>query len=313
MHFSRFSVEDKSQPYTISLNMDTSLPTIAFLGTGLMGGPMAQNLLKAGYTLHAWNRTPQKAQALQPNGAIVHNSPAEAVQHADILITMLKDGPAVQEVIFDSNVANALPPGATHIDMGSISPDEAIAHCELHKELNHTYLDAPVSGGTIGATAGELAIMVGGDPETFATCTPIFQAMGSPTHIGPTGTGQLTKLANQVIVAITIGAVSEAFILAGAGGADPAKVRQALQGGFASSRILSEHGLRMVERNFEPGGPAKFQLKDLNNALKAAKRHNLNLPITNLLQNLYDAMISSGSGDLDHSALLTHLEAIQSK
>jgi len=293
--------------------MDTSLPTIAFLGTGLMGGPMAQNLLKAGYTLHAWNRTPQKAQALQPHGAIVHNSPAEAVQHADILITMLKDGPAVQEVIFDSNVANALPPGATHIDMGSISPDEAIAHCELHKELNHTYLDAPVSGGTIGATAGELAIMVGGDPETFATCTPIFLAMGSPTHIGPTGTGQLTKLANQVIVAITIGAVSEAFILAGAGGADPAKVRQALQGGFASSRILSEHGLRMVERNFEPGGPAKFQLKDLNNALKAAKRHNLNLPITQLLQNLYDAMISSGSGDLDHSALLTHLEAIQSK
>ena len=293
--------------------MDTSLPTIAFVGTGLMGGPMARNLLKAGYTLHAWNRTPEKAQALQSDGAIVHNSPLEAVQHADILITMLKDGPAVQEVIFDGGVANALPAGATHIDMGSISPDEAIAHCELHKELNHTYLDAPVSGGTIGATAGELAIMVGGDPETFVTCTPIFQAMGSPTHIGPTGTGQLTKLANQVIVAITIGAVSEAFILAGAGGADPAKVRQALQGGFASSRILSEHGLRMVERNFEPGGPAKFQLKDLNNALKAAKRHNLNLPITQLLQNLYDAMISSGSGDLDHSALLTHLEAIQSK
>ena len=291
----------------------SSLPTIAFVGTGLMGGPMARNLLKAGYTLHAWNRTPEKAQALQSEGAIVHNSPAEAVQTADILITMLKDGPAVQEVIFDGGVANALPAGATHIDMGSISPDEAIAHCELHKELDHTYLDAPVSGGTIGATAGELAIMVGGDSETFATCTPIFEAMGRPTHIGPTGTGQLTKLANQVIVAVTIGAVSEAFILAGAGGADPAKVREALQGGFASSRILSEHGLRMVERNFEPGGPAKFQLKDLNNALKAAKRHNLNLPVTNLLQSLYDAMIASGSGDLDHSAMLTHLESIQPK
>jgi 2-hydroxy-3-oxopropionate reductase len=289
----------------------SSFPTIAFIGTGLMGGPMARNLLKAGYKLHVWNRTPEKARSLESDGAIYFPSPILAVANAEVLITMLKDGPAVQEVIFDGGVADALPSGATHIDMGSISPDEAIAHCELHKALSHTYLDAPVSGGTIGATAGELAIMVGGEPDTFSACTPIFEAMGNPTHIGPTGSGQLTKLANQVIVAITIGAVSEAFILAGAGGADPAKVRQALQGGFAASRILSEHGLRMVERNFEPGGPAKFQLKDLNNALKSAKRLNLNLPITNLLQYLYDSMIKSGSGELDHSALITHLETLQ--
>ena len=287
------------------------LPTIAFLGTGLMGTPMAKNLLRAGYRLQVWNRTPEKATALEQYGAKPFGDPCEAVREADILITMLKDGPAVREVVFDGRVADALPQGASHIDMGSISPAEAIEHAQLHKPLGHPCLDAPVSGGTIGATKGELAIMVGGDEETFQAHTPIFDAMGSPTHIGPHGCGQLSKLANQVIVAITIGAVSEAFILAGAGGADPGKVREALQGGFASSRILSEHGLRMVERNFEPGGPAKFQLKDLNNALKAAQSHNLDLPITRLLQQLYDSMIGSGGGELDHSALLTHLEGLQ--
>ena len=287
------------------------LPTIAFLGTGLMGAPMARNLLRTGYRLQVWNRTPDKAAALEPDGAIPFDDPCDAVRAADVLITMLKDGPAVREVVFDQGVADALPQGATHIDMGSIGPAEAIEHAQLHEKLGHPCLDAPVSGGTIGATKGELAIMVGGDEKTYQTHVPIFDAMGSPTHIGPHGCGQLSKLANQVIVAITIGAVSEAFILASAGGADPAKVRQALQGGFASSRILSEHGLRMVERNFEPGGPAKFQLKDLNNAIQAAQSHNLDLPITRLLQSLYDAMIASGRGELDHSALLTHLEGLQ--
>jgi 2-hydroxy-3-oxopropionate reductase len=286
-------------------------PTIAFLGTGLMGSPMARNLLRAGFSLHAWNRSHEKAAALGAEGAVVFIDPREAVREADVLITMLKDGPAVREVVFQQGVAEALPKGATHIDMGSISPAEAIEHARLHEKLGHPCLDAPVSGGTIGATEGKLAIMAGGEEETFHTHVPIFEAMGTPTHIGPHGCGQLSKLANQVIVAVTIGAVSEAFILAGAGGADPAKVRQALQGGFASSRILSEHGLRMVERNFQPGGPAKFQLKDLNNALNAANTHNLDLPITRLLQQLYDAMISAGGGELDHSALLTHLEKMQ--
>ena len=172
------------------------------------------------------------------------------------------------------------------------------------------YLDAPVSGGTKGATAGELAIMAGGAAETFAAMEPVFAAMGRATHVGPNGCGQLSKLANQVIVAITIGAVSEALILAGGGGADRAQVREALQGGFASSRILSEHGQRMVQRQFEPGGPARFQVKDLKNALAAAERLGLDLPITRLTNELFTAMVASGKGDMDHSGLLTHLEAI---
>ena len=152
--------------------------------------------------------------------------------------------------------------------------------------------------------------MAGGDAETFAAMQPVFAPLGQATHVGPNGCGQLAKLANQIIVAITIGAVSEALILAGGGGADRAKVREALQGGFASSRILTEHGQRMVDRAFEPGGPAKFQLKDLHNALSAADRLGLELPITKLLHGLFDAMVQSGKGDMDHSGLLTHLEAL---
>jgi 2-hydroxy-3-oxopropionate reductase len=194
--------------------------------------------------------------------------------------------------------------------MSSIGADEAIEHAKRHAERGVRYLDSPVSGGTRGASAGELAIMAGGDAETFAAMQPVFAALGHATHVGPNGCGQLAKLANQIIVAITIGAVSEALILAGGGGADRAKVREALQGGFASSRILTEHGQRMVDRAFEPGGPAKFQLKDLHNALSAADRLGLELPITKLLHGLFDTMVQSGKGDMDHSGLLTHLEAL---
>ena len=255
-------------------------PNIAFIGTGLMGGPMARCLLREGFPLKVWNRTHSKAESLEELGATVLDSPSEAVKDAKVLITMLKDGPAVDEVVFRQGVATDLPPGSIHVDMGSIGLDQAVEHGERHAIRGIRYLDAPVSGGTKGAKAGDLAIMVGGDSETFAEVVPVFDAMGRPTHVGPTGCGQLSKLANQVIVAITIGAVSEAFILAGAGGADRSKVRDALQGGFASSRILSEHGLRMVNRDFEPGGPAKFQVKDLVNALRAAERLGLDLPIT---------------------------------
>ena len=230
--------------------------------------------------------------------------------NADVLITMLSDGPAVSNVIFAQGAAEAMREGTTHIDMSSIGADEAIEHARRHGERSVRYLDAPVSGGTRGASAGELAIMAGGDAETFAAMQPVFAPLGQATHVGPNGCGQLAKLANQVIVAITIGAVSEALILAGGGGADRAKVREALQGGFASSRILTEHGQRMVNRAFEPGGPAKFQLKDLRNALSAADRLGLDLPITKLLHGLFDAMVQSGKGDMDHSGLLTHLEAL---
>jgi len=287
-------------------------PNIAFIGTGLMGSPMARCLLREGFPLKVWNRTHSKAESLKELGATVLDSPSEAVKDAKVLITMLKDGPAVDEVVFRQGVATDLPPGSIHVDMGSIGLDQAVEHGERHAIRGIRYLDAPVSGGTKGAKAGDLAIMVGGDSETFAEVVPVFEAMGSPTHVGPTGCGQLSKLANQVIVAITIGAVSEAFILAGAGGADRSKVRDALQGGFASSRILSEHGLRMVNRDFEPGGPAKFQVKDLVNALRAAERLGLDLPITKLLHRLFEDMVQSGGAELDHAGLLGHLETITS-
>ena len=285
-------------------------PSIAFLGTGLMGAPMCQNLLSAGLPLTVWNRSLAKAEPLAKRGAVVADSPQSAAADADVVITMLSDGPAVWTVMFEQGAADAIREGVTHIDMSSIGADEAIEHAKRHAERGVRYLDSPVSGGTRGASAGELAIMAGGDAETFAAMQPVFAALGQATHVGPNGCGQLAKLANQIIVAITIGAVSEAFILAGGGGADRAKVREALQGGFASSRILTEHGQRMVDRAFEPGGPAKFQLKDLHNALSAADRLDLELPITKLLHGLFDAMVQSGKGDMDHSGLLTHLEAL---
>jgi 2-hydroxy-3-oxopropionate reductase len=257
-----------------------------------------------------WNRSLAKAEPLAKRGAVVADSPQSAVADADVVITMLSDGTAVADIMFNQGVAEAIRESATRIDMSSIGADEAIEHAKRHVKRGVRYLDAPVSGGTKGAAAGELAIMAGGDAKTFAAMQPVFAPLGQVTHVGPNGCGQLAKLANQVIVAITIGAVSEAFILAGGGGADRARVREALQGGFASSRILTEHGQRMVKRDFEPGGPARFQLKDLRNALSASERLGLDLPITRLLHDLFDAMVQSGKGDMDHSGLLTHLEAL---
>jgi len=285
-------------------------PIIAFLGTGLMGEPMCHNLLQAGLPLTVWNRSPEKTERLAKRGATVANSPHDAVTGADVVITMLSDGPAVTDLIFNQGVADSLAKGSTRIEMGSIGTDEAIDHAKRHAEQGVHYLDAPVSGGTCGAGAGELAIMAGGDASTFAAMQPVFAPLGQATHVGPSGCGQLAKLANQVIVAITIGAVSEAFILAGGGGADRAQVREALQGGFASSRILTEHGQRMVERAFEPGGPAKFQVKDLRNALNSAQQLGLDLPITKLIHKLFNDMVNSGKADMDHSGLLTHLEEL---
>ena len=285
-------------------------PRIAFLGTGLMGAPMCQNLLSADLPLTVWNRSQAKTEPLAKRGAEIADSPQSAVSDADVVITMLSDGTAVADIMFNQGVAEAIRESATRIDMSSIGADEAIEHAKRHVKRGVRYLDAPVSGGTKGAAAGELAIMAGGDAETFAAMQPVFAPLGQATHVGPNGCGQLAKLANQVIVAITIGAVSEALMLAGGGGAERAKVREALQGGLAASRILTEHGQRMVNRAFEPGGPAKFQLKDLRNALSAAERLGLDLPITKLLHKLFDAMVQSGKGDMDHSGLLTHLEAL---
>ncbi len=292
---------------------DEQARTIAFLGTGLMGGPMARNLLKAGFTVRVWNRSTEKAEALMEDGAMLAASPAEAAKGANIVITMLSDGNAVGNVLFDMGVANALGKGAIVIDSSSIAPPIARDHSQKLQALGIAHVDAPVSGGVPGATAGTLAIMAGGDEATVTSLGDIFSAMGRLTYVGPSGAGQLCKLANQQIVAITIGAVAEAMMLVEAGGASREGFRNAIRGGFAESRILELHGERMVKRNFTPGGPSKFQLKDLNGVLATAKDLDLALPLTEEVTRAFDAFVNDGGADKDHSGLLLHLERLNKR
>lgn len=287
--------------------------TIAFIGTGLMGGPMARNLLKAGFTVRVWNRSVEKARALVEHGAVLAASPADAAKGADIVITMLSDGNAVGNVLFDMGVAEALEKGAIAIDSSSIAPPIARNHSQKLKALGIAHVDAPVSGGVPGATAGTLAIMAGGDEATVTSLGDVFSAMGRLTYVGPSGAGQLCKLANQQIVAITIGAVAEAMMLVEAGGASREGFRNAIRGGFAESRILELHGERMVNRNFVPGGPSKFQLKDLNGVLATAKDLDLALPLTEEVTRAFDAFVGDGGADIDHSGLLLHLERLNKR
>jgi len=287
--------------------------TIAFIGTGLMGGPMARNLLKAGFTVRVWNRSVEKAQALVEHGAVLAASPADAAKGADVVITMLSDGNAVGNVLFDMGVAEALEKGAIVIDSSSIAPPIARDHSQKLKALGIAHVDAPVSGGVPGATAGTLAIMAGGDEATVTSLGDVFSAMGRLTYVGPSGAGQLCKLANQQIVAITIGAVAEAMMLVEAGGASREGFRNAIRGGFAESRILELHGERMVNRNFVPGGPSKFQLKDLNGVLATAKDLDLALPLTEEVTRAFDDFVGNGGADIDHSGLLLHLERLNKR
>jgi len=286
--------------------MDTS-PTIAFLGIGLMGQPMTRNLLQAGYRLRLWNRTPGKAEAFA-GAATIGATPAEAVTGADVVITMLENGPVVDAVLMQDAVLQALSPGTLVIDMSSIPPAMARDHSARLQALGVDYLDAPVSGGTLGAAEARLSIMAGGQEAVLKRARPILSAMGTVTHVGPAGAGQVAKLANQAIVGITIGAVSEALLLAARGGADPAAVREALMGGFAGSRILELHGQRMLDRSFTPGAPARIQLKDLQMILDEAAAAGLNLPLSNDVHGAYERLVASGHGDLDHSSLLLELE-----
>ncbi|MDD1500023.1 NAD(P)-dependent oxidoreductase [Agrobacterium sp. CNPSo 3708] len=286
---------------------------IAFIGTGLMGGPMARNLLKAGFTVRVWNRSVEKARALVEHGAVLAASPADGAKGADVVITMLSDGNAVGNVLFDMGVAEALEKGAIVIDSSSIAPPIARDHSQKLKALGIAHVDAPVSGGVPGATAGTLAIMAGGDEATVTSLGDVFSAMGRLTYVGPSGAGQLCKLANQQIVAITIGAVAEAMMLVEAGGASREGFRNAIRGGFAESRILELHGERMVNRNFVPGGPSKFQLKDLNGVLATAKDLDLALPLTEEVTRAFDAFVGDGGADIDHSGLLLHLERLNKR
>jgi len=286
----------------------SSFAKIAFLGTGLMGGHMARNLLKAGFPVAAWNRTPAKAQALVADGAEVCETAAQAVAETDIVITMLSDGATVHDLFFTDGLAEAMMQSAMLIDMSSIKPREARLHAKMMRERGLRHLDAPVSGGTKGAEAASLAIMAGGDEAVYQDAVPALSAMGRPVRVGPDGAGQLSKLANQTIVAVTIGVVAEAMLLAEKGGADPAAIREALKGGFADSVILQQHGERMTTGNFEPGGLTKMQLKDINNALEESGQHELILPLTEQMQERYTTLVEEMDGaDTDHSAIYLEL------
>ncbi|MFC7289710.1 NAD(P)-dependent oxidoreductase [Herminiimonas glaciei] len=288
------------------MNQSVSKPVIAFLGIGLMGKPMASRLLQAGYAVTAWNRTRSKADELAPLGAGVAEQVADAVAAADIVITMLEAGPIVAQVI-----AAALPGlkrGALVIDMSSTRQSEAQ---EVHAKLaaqGVRFIDAPVSGGVVGAEAGSLAIMAGGSAQDFADAEAVLTVMGRPTLVGPAGCGQIAKLCNQLIVGGTLNIVAEALLLAQAGGADPTAVRAAIRGGFAESRILEVHGQRMLDRNFMPGGQVKSQFKDLENVLIAANNAGLRLPVTELVTENYHQVLQDAP-QADQSAVLLALEA----
>ena len=283
---------------------------IAFLGTGLMGAPMASRLLDAGFDVTVWNRNSAKAAPLAEKGAKLAQSAAEAAETADLVITMLTDGPAVRDVLFDQGAAAALKKGSAVIDMSSISPDFAREHTKRLKAIDINHIDAPVSGGVVGAQEGTLAIMAGGDEAIIAGLADVFKPMGRLTRVGPSGAGQLAKLANQQIVAVTIGAIAEAMVLVEKGGGSRAAFRDAIRGGFCESRILELHGKRMIDRNFEPGGTSRIQLKDLNSILKTAGDLSLSLPLTETVREAFAAFVDEGGGEKDHSALLLHLEKL---
>ena len=280
---------------------------IAVLGIGMMGFPMARRLCEAGHQVSAWNRSRGKADPLQAFGATVHDNPASAVVDVELVLTMLDNGSVVEDVLFAQGAAQAMAPDALVVDMSSIKPAEARAHAVRLEAMGLRHLDAPVSGGTVGADAGTLAIMVGGDAADVERAMPVFKALGRATPVGPHGAGQLAKLANQMIVGITIGAVAEALLLCEKGGADMAQVRAAITGGFADSRILQLHGQRMVERDFAPRARMAVQLKDMRNALSTAADIGFDAPITTLFEQLYADGVNHGLTDLDHSGLFVEL------
>ena len=285
-----------------------ALPKIAFLGLGLMGGPMARHLITAGFPVVVFNRNQKKLSPFQDSSSLCASSSAQAVADADIVITMVSDGVAVNDLLTQQGVAAAMKKGALFIDMSSIRPDEARRHAKLLKGYQIEALDAPVSGGTKGAEEASLAIMAGGSLSAFERAQPIFEVLGRAVHVGPSGTGQLCKLANQMIVGITIGAVSEAMLLVQKGGADPAAMRAALKGGFADSTILQLHGQRMTEDDFTPGARATTQLKDMENALREAENLGLHLPMSADIRERYLHLIEDlQGGDLDHAALFLDL------
>ncbi|MFP5078335.1 NAD(P)-dependent oxidoreductase [Rhizobium sp. YIM 134829] len=286
----------------------TRARSIALLGTGLMGAPMARRLLQAGHAVTVWNRDPAKAEPLQAAGARLAPTATEAVREAEVVFTMLTNGDAVEDVLFHQGCVKAMQSGAILVDTSSIAPPMARDHARRLALEGLSHLDAPVSGGVVGAEAGTLAIMAGGEAAVLDGVRDILAALGRVTHVGPSGAGQVCKLANQQIVAVTIGALAEAMILVEAGGASRQAFREAIRGGFAESRILELHGARMVSRDFAPGGTARNQLKDLDAVAAMAGALSLTLPLTEQVRQAFSDFVRESGGEQDHSGLLLHLE-----
>ena len=278
-----------------------------------MGLPMSKNLVKAGYNLTVFNRSKNKAEPLKEFGAKISNTLKDAVDGSDIVITMLTDDTAVDEVMNNTDFLENLKSGSIVIDMSSVKPTTATKHGNNLKLKNINYLDAPVSGGTIGAEEASLAIMVGGEQNIFDDAFDILKKMGNPTLVGPIGSGQVSKLANQIIVGLTIGAVAEAVTLCEKAGADPNKMIKALSGGWADSKVLQTHGKRMITKDFTPKGRTSVHLKDMNNILECANNYNTHLPISNLVKEMYKSLVENGHGETDHSSLYKEIERINNK
>ncbi len=283
---------------------------IGFIGTGIMGKPMASNLQNAGHQIFLSEHHDKAPADLVQAGAIALATPQEVAQEAEFIIVMVPDTPQVEDVLFrDQGIAAGVSPGKVVIDMSSISPSATKQFAEKIKATGAEYLDAPVSGGEVGAKAGTLSIMVGGSEAAFERALPLFQAMGKNiTRVGENGDGQTAKVANQIIVALNIQAVGEALLFAAKNGADPAKVREALMGGFAGSKILEVHGERMIKGTFDPGFRISLHQKDLNLALAGARELGLNLPNTANAQQVFSTCAAIGGSGWDHSALIKGLE-----
>ncbi|MDQ3861951.1 MAG: 2-hydroxy-3-oxopropionate reductase [Actinomycetota bacterium] len=282
--------------------------TVGFIGLGIMGKPMAENLIEAGYELVAYNRTREKAERLE--GATVAESPKEVAQNTDIVITMLPDSPQVEEILAgEEGILEGVEDGALIVDMSTISPVVTEELSEKAKEKGASMLDAPVSGGDVGAIEGTLSIMVGGSEEDFERALPLFEVMGAAvTHVGPTGAGQVVKAANQIVVALTIEAVSEALVLGSKGGVAPEKILDVLGGGLAGNKVMEVKREKMLEHSFDPGFRIELHHKDLGIALAAGREYGVTLPVTAIVDQMLQDLKMRGRGDLDHSAILTLIE-----
>jgi len=285
---------------------------LGFIGLGIMGKPMAEHLLAAGYTVYVCDLLSEPVKELCSKGAVACSCCKEVAQESDVIFIMVPDTPDVEAVLFgEGGVAEGIRPGSIVVDMSSISPIATKEFARKLGALGVKMLDAPVSGGQVGAEKATLSIMVGGKPEVFEQIKPYFEIMGKNiVHVGDNGDGQTCKVANQIVVALTIEAIGEALLFASKAGADPTKVRRALLGGFAQSRILELHGERMIGRNFDPGFRIRLHQKDLNLALQAARNLGLSLPNTSTAQELFNAVAAHGGSELDHSAMVLALETL---